>query len=69
MVNEHPIKEFLNSSDPLSVEAIKFLVAYKEEDDLVDYKLTLDPRSAKKGSDPLYSISKKGVRPFIFRFQ
>lgn len=48
MVNDHPISAHLNSVDPLCHEAIEFLLNYKEEDDLVDYKLTLDPDSEKE---------------------
>lgn len=39
------IEQFLNSEDPLSDEAIKFLAAYKEEDWLIDFKETFDPSS------------------------
>ena len=36
------IKQIINSDDPLSNEAIEFLLAYHEENTLVDYKLTCD---------------------------
>lgn len=48
MENEHPILAYLKSEDPLADEAIEFLLDYKEEDDLVDYKLTLEPDSEKE---------------------
>lgn len=33
-------KEFLSSEDPLSEQAIEFLLDYQEEDSSVDYKLS-----------------------------
>ena len=36
------IQEILNSSDPLTQDSANFLVNYKEEDTLVDYKLTFE---------------------------
>ncbi len=40
-------RKYLDSDDPLSREAALFLAEYAEEDDLVDYKLTLDIHSEK----------------------
>ena len=48
MEKKHPIQKYIESEDPLCDEAIQFLLGYKEEDDLVDYKLTLDPSSEKE---------------------
>jgi len=48
MSDQHPILNHLLSADPLSENAIEFLLGYKEEDDLVDFKLTLDPSSEKE---------------------
>jgi len=36
------IKSFINQDDPLSIEAIEFILAYKEEDSFVDYKESFD---------------------------
>jgi len=36
------VKELIASSDPLSDEAIRFLLNYQEEDTLVDFKLSFD---------------------------
>ena len=36
------ILQFLNSNDPLSDEALKYIINYKEEDQNIDYKLNFD---------------------------
>jgi Schlafen, AlbA_2 len=46
-MNSPNIVDFLLAADPLTMEAAKFLVNYKEEDDRVDYKLEIDPHAEK----------------------
>ncbi len=36
------VQYFLNSEDPLSNEAFEFLLDYKEEDHLIDFKVDFD---------------------------
>ncbi|MDY6992852.1 MAG: ATP-binding protein, partial [Pseudomonadota bacterium] len=36
------VKEYISSDDPLSEEAITFLITYQEEDSLVDFKITFE---------------------------
>ena len=36
------IIQFLNSNDPLSDEALNYVINYKEEDPNIDYKLKFD---------------------------
>jgi len=57
MDKENSIVEFLNSEDPLSDSAIDFVIKYKEEDDYIDYKLTLDPSSEKQWLELTKDIS------------
>ena len=46
-MNDLSVGAFLLSPDPLARDAALFLANYKEEDDRVDYKETLDPTSEK----------------------
>ena len=46
-MNSAGVTQYLNSDDPLTREAALFLVGYKEEDNLVDYKLEFDLRMEK----------------------
>lgn len=41
------IKHIMNYANPLSNEAIDFLLSYHEEDTLIDYKLTCEPKNEK----------------------
>jgi predicted HTH transcriptional regulator len=47
-MSEFSIRYFLTSDDPLSEEAFKFLIKYREEDDLLDFKEAFDPDSEKE---------------------
>jgi len=42
------IQDYLKSSNPLSEEAMDFLIEYKEEDQYVDYKEDFDSKSEKE---------------------
>ena len=42
------ISDYLNSEDPLTKEIVAELIAYKEEDDRLDYKETIDISSEKQ---------------------
>lgn len=42
------LDDFLSSSDPLTKEVALFLLTYAEEDNRVDYKLTVDLDSDKE---------------------
>lgn len=53
-------KTYISSDDPISREAVKFLVDYKEEDDLTDYKLTLDTENDKSWLDLTIDVSAFG---------
>ena len=57
MDKENSIAGFLNSEDPLSESAIDFVIKYNEEDDYIDYKLTLDPSSEKEWLELTKDIS------------
>ena len=48
MPDPQTIANLIASEDPLSDEAIGTLLGYSEEDDRVDYKITLDPSSEKE---------------------
>jgi len=45
------IKQIMQSEDPLSLEAIKYLLDYHEEDPQLDYKLTCHPKEEKSWLD------------------
>ncbi|MCH7650632.1 MAG: ATP-binding protein, partial [Nitrospinae bacterium] len=57
MDKKNSIVEFLNSEDPLSDSALDFVIKYKEEDDYIEYKLTLDPSSEKEWLELTKDIS------------
>jgi len=42
------IKDFLNNKDPLTKDIVKALISYKEEDDCLDYKQTIELTSEKE---------------------
>jgi hypothetical protein len=42
------LNNYINGEDPLTRDAALFLVDYKEEDNRVDYKLTIDLASEKE---------------------
>lgn len=42
------LKEFIQSKDPLTKDIVEALIAYKEEDDLLDFKQTIDLSSEKE---------------------
>jgi hypothetical protein len=41
------VREFLDNSDPLTIDALSYVLEHREEDQYVDYKNTLDPGSEK----------------------
>ena len=42
------LDDFIGAADPLTRDAARFLIRYAEEDNRVDYKLTVDPKSEKQ---------------------
>ena len=46
-MEDHSIQTFINSSDPLSIEAMEYLLQYSEEDEFVDFKQTYNSKDPK----------------------
>lgn len=50
-------KTLIGGDDPISRDAVKFLVGHKEEDDVTDYKLTFHPENEKSWLDLTIDVS------------